>query len=235
MIVFTSDIDWAPEEVIQDMLELFEKYSVKCTLFCTHQSKVIAQCDSSLFEIAIHPNFNGLVNGQGGNVETILDDLLNIFPTAKGVRSHSLTQSSLILQKFFEKKMLYESNTFLPYQKNIIVSKLWNGLIRIPYNWGDDAHWAYNKSFDSLGLDINSKDLKVLDFHPIHVYLNTDAQNTYDQARQYYQDASKLKLIRNTKALGVRDLLQATLKHIHENNIETYKMMDLCMPLNDKK
>jgi hypothetical protein len=41
MHLFTSDIDWAPEEVIEDTIGLFNKYGVKCTFFCTHPSAVI--------------------------------------------------------------------------------------------------------------------------------------------------------------------------------------------------
>ena len=48
MLAFTSDIDWAPEEVIADMLQLFEMHNVKCTLFCTHKSKVIEECNRNL-------------------------------------------------------------------------------------------------------------------------------------------------------------------------------------------
>lgn len=45
MIAFTSDIDWAPEEVILDTIGLFEEYDVKCTFFSTHHSRVLAKAD----------------------------------------------------------------------------------------------------------------------------------------------------------------------------------------------
>jgi hypothetical protein len=61
MIIFTCDIDWAPEEVIEDTLSLFEENDVKCTLFETHSSSVINSCSQTLFEIAIHPNFNSAI------------------------------------------------------------------------------------------------------------------------------------------------------------------------------
>ena len=51
-IILTSDIDWAPEEVIQDFLDLLQSFKAKCTLFCTHQSQVISNSDSKLFEKA---------------------------------------------------------------------------------------------------------------------------------------------------------------------------------------
>ena len=47
MNLFTSDIDWAPEAVIEDTIELFNKYGVKCTFFCTHKSAVIDSIKNS--------------------------------------------------------------------------------------------------------------------------------------------------------------------------------------------
>lgn len=49
-VVLTSDIDWAPEEVIQDFLDLLQSFNAKCTLFCTHESEVISKCNSKLFK-----------------------------------------------------------------------------------------------------------------------------------------------------------------------------------------
>ena len=50
-IIFTCDIDWASEAVINDSLGLFEENNIKCTLFATHKSKVIDLCNRKLFEI----------------------------------------------------------------------------------------------------------------------------------------------------------------------------------------
>lgn len=35
MILFTSDIDWASDEVIEDTIQLFESNNIKCTFFAT--------------------------------------------------------------------------------------------------------------------------------------------------------------------------------------------------------
>tara|TARA_B110001452_G_C15238747_1_gene428916 strand:- start:1255 stop:1950 length:696 start_codon:yes stop_codon:yes gene_type:complete len=229
MIAITSDIDWAPEPVIIEMLEIFEKYNTKCTLFVTHESKAINQCNRDLFEIAIHPNFNDkLFDNSLEKPEETIDKLMGLYPEAKGVRSHSMTQSTLLLDLFSKKKLIYESNTFIPYSKNLEPIKLWNGLIRIPYNWEDDMHWLYNKSFDfDILKGYKNESMIILDFHPIHVFLNTDSQATYERAKPFYQNSDKLIGFKNKKKPGVRDFLIRTLKEIEKREISNYKLIEL--------
>src|SRR5688500_9104547 len=109
MYYVTSDIDWAPEEVIDDFFTLLEQYKVKCTVFATHESSVIKNSNRNLFEIGIHPNYNNCLNG-GSTItrQNVLEDILNIYPEAIGVRSHSLVQSSNLLQDFFDFGLVYD-------------------------------------------------------------------------------------------------------------------------------
>jgi hypothetical protein len=229
MIAFTMDIDWAPEEVIEDALSLFKKNNIKCTLFSTHQSDVIQSSDLSLFEIAIHPNFNPLFSCESKRkAEEILDELLTLYPDAKGVRSHSMTQSTPLLKLFKEKGLIYDSNQFLPYDYSMKPYLSWDGLIRIPYSWEDDVHFLYKKSFDYEIFDTYHPDnLYVLDFHPIHVYLNTDSEKTYLTAKPYYHDFKKLSSKVNYTEIGTRDFLKNTFEFINKSGMETYNLFEL--------
>lgn len=230
MIVFTSDIDWAPEEVIADTLNLFEVYGVKCTFFSTHHSLELAKSNKKLFETGIHPNFNPILSGSSDKrPEDILDELLDIHPEAQGIRSHSMMQSTNLLQLFADKKLLYDANHFLPYQPDIKPFKLWTGMVRIPYNWEDDVHWAYGYSFDECGMDINSDKLVIFDFHPIHIFLNTENKYRYNEAKKFYSDPKKLINYRNKDVIGTRDLLISLLTYCKQNRIETHKMIDVAI------
>lgn len=226
-IVFTSDIDWANELVISDTLNLFSNYKIKCTLFATHKSKEINQCDRNLFEIGIHPNFNkNVISGNGRPAQEILNDLIKIYPEAIGVRSHSITTSSLLLETFKKNGIKYESNQFLPYSKRIRPYKCWNDMTIMPYNFEDDVHYLYGKSFDiSLFEEFKSSEFLIMDFHPIHIYLNTDTNETYQNAREFFQ-TNKLSVYKNTKFFGVRDLLIRTFEEIKSSNLKTYNLKD---------
>lgn len=206
MNLFTLDIDWAPEPVIEDTLALFEQFGVKCTLFATHLSPAIIGCNRDLFEVALHPNFNPLLAGTRGEADRIIEELCEMYPEAVGIRSHSTMQSAPLLELFGAKGMLYEANLFLPYWKEIHPYRLWNGLLRIPYNWEDDVHFLYGKSFSDVGLDSGST-MNVLDFHPVHVFLNTDTKDHYDRARPHTGDTDELLQMRNTSGPGARTLL----------------------------
>jgi len=228
LIAFTVDIDWAPERVIADTIELFEKYGVKCTCFSTHHSLELSKCNKKLFEIAIHPNFNPLLSGRNEKtVDDILDDILHEHPEAKGVRSHSMMQSSGLLQKFAKKNLVYDANHFLPYHSNIKPFKLWTGMIRIPYNWEDDVHWSYGYTFDECNLDMNMDGLIVFDFHPIHIYLNTENKYRYNEAKKYFSDPVKLLEYRNNEIKGTRDLLISLLEYCRQNKIDTKTQLEI--------
>lgn len=222
MIAFTCDIDWAPEEVIADTISLFEKYNVKCTFFSTHHSEELSKCNKKLFETAIHPNFNLLLTGSSPKTfDDILDEILDIHPEARGVRSHSMMQSSVILKKFADKNLIYDANHFLPYCKNVKPFKLWTGMVRIPYNWEDDVHWTYGYDFDRSRIDLMDEGLNIFDFHPIHIFINTENKYRYLEAKKFNHDAQKLLEYRNTEIKGTRDLLISLLEHCKDNKILT--------------
>ena len=229
MIAFSMDIDWAPELVIQDSLNLFEKYNVKCTLVNTHDSNVIHKSNRDLFEIGIHPNFNSLLDGNSNtNAENIIKELLNIYPEAKGIRSHSLTQSTRLLSLFKSIGMEYDCNQFFPYNWNIYPYKTFTGLTIIPFNWEDDIHFSYKKSFNVDFNEIfNPEKNYIFNFHPIHIYLNSDSELTYLNAKKYYHNPIELKKRKNTSSPGTKDFLISLLEFVRLHNLETKKMIEI--------
>jgi len=231
MNLFSIDVDWADDKVIEFSLNLFSKYGISCTVFATHASPVLKSIkNDTLFEIAIHPNFNdGLINGKGKDAKTIICDLLEIYPEARGVRSHGMTQSTPLLNVFKDCGIIYEANHFLPYSDSICPFKLWNGLIRVPYNWEDDIHFLYRKTFLDSEINLNNK-FNLFDFHPIHVFLNTDIEKTYLDAKVFTRDYNNLKKFENKNKIGARDLLLKLF-----NDIEIGRTTTVIEFLNDNK
>lgn len=56
-----------------------------------------------------------------------------------------------------------------------------------------------------LGEDFEAP--RVFNFHPIHVFLNSDNLDRYEEARSYLKDYEKLKLCCNKDKFGIRDFL----------------------------
>jgi len=211
-LFLTFDIDWANDKVIEYCLDIIEKANIKSTWFVTHECKILDRLrENPNIELGIHPNFNFLLNGDiknGRNSEEIIDNILKIVPTAKSIRSHAMTQSSNLLQLFYTKGLIFDCIHFIPSQSNIELSpwKLWNNLIKIPYFWEDDLHCIY-KEKPNINLLKDKKGLKVFDFHPIHVFLNTEKLSRYNKIKLNQQDFEFISKSINNKFWGSKDIL----------------------------
>ena len=215
-IYLTLDVDWAHDKILTETIDLLEEYEVKATWFITHQTSIIEKLRSNpLFELGIHPNFNFLLDGDdrnGKNSREVVERLLEIVPEAKSVRSHSLTQNSYLMNLFCEFGLTHESNYLIPYQSRVELRgwKLWNGLFRVPIFWEDDVELMFGLK-NNIDMVTNLKGLKVFNFHPIHIFLNSENIDRYQRAKQYVQKPDELINLKNMN-LGVRNIFIDLLK-----------------------
>ena len=208
----TFDIDWAHDEVLRDTIDLVEQAGVKATWFVTHNTPLISRLrDNRNFELGIHPNFNGLLDGSEMNIkcaEHIVSSLKDLVPEAVAVRSHSLVHSERLCDIFLKHSLVKICNQFIPKESVQIIEpwKIWDGLEVIPHCWQDNvAMRLYGKMPNQEWCpDTN---LQVLDFHPIHVYLNTDKLTRYEGARSYFHNPRKLLKFKSKSSRGTRNLL----------------------------
>ncbi len=205
----TIDMDWAADKIIIDTIKLIENVNVSVTWFVTHKTPVLERMrDNNKFELGIHPNFNFLLNGgskANEDCEQVIDDILEVVPEANSIRCHSMTQSSVLQDLFISKELKYDCNHFIPEQANIKLKpwRLWNDLIKVPYFWEDDISCIYKNNAPIEDLVIRSG-LKVFDFHPIHIFLNTENLKRYDQTRSIHQKPEEL-IKHRFSGFGVRD------------------------------
>lgn len=197
----TFDIDWATDEVLNYTIDALEKYDVPATFFVTHDTPLLKRLrENPKFELGIHPNFNALLNGsfeKGRNVREVILRLMDVVPEAKSVRSHSMTQSSNILESFKEAGLTHDCNHFISVVSEIELKPwlLWNGLIRCPYFWEDDVHYTEKDNYSVEQL-LQRKGLRIFDFHPIHVFLNTEDAQRYENTRAYHRNFHELNNFR---------------------------------------
>jgi hypothetical protein len=215
-VFLTLDVDWAHDDVIAEVLDLLEPAQVRATWFITHDSPILERLRSNpLFELGIHPNFNFLLEGDPRNGRTaseVVDRLLAIVPEAKSVRSHAMTQSTGLMHLFASKGLTHEANHFIPEQLETPLKPWhWLSMIKVPYFWEDDVYClsAANSVFGSL---VHRPGLRVFDFHPIHVFLNTDDLARYEKARPYFGNPTALRSLRNPAEQGSRALLTQLLE-----------------------
>jgi len=192
----TFDIDWAHDEVIFDVYSLVSKFEIDTTWMVTHETETLKDLSKSgKCELGIHPNFNFLLEGDfrlGKSAREVVGQMMNLLPNAKVARSHSVCQSSRISQIFSLEGIKFESNDYIPAnQVNFIQPwTLENGLVKVPYFFSDELA-CVRPTPNNVSL-ISRKDLKVFDFHPIHVFLNTESIDRYERTRPVHQNPKEL-------------------------------------------
>jgi hypothetical protein len=219
-VVLTLDIDWAIDEVLADCIDLVEGACVPATWFVTHDTPLLERLrNNKNFELGIHPNFNPLLEGKGSCAEYVIDSILEIVPEAVSIRSHSLTQSSRLLDLFRSKGLRYDCNYFIPEQAGIVLKpwRLHNGMIRVPHFWEDDIACIHQN-----GAPVNEliwrHGLKVFDFHPIHIFLNSADLSQYERTKNSNVKPSELLNYR-FQGIGTRSHLLALLSEIKKMRV----------------
>lgn len=188
-IYITLDIDWASDEILSFVLDYFIHNNIKATFFATHQTELLNLIKErkDLFSLGIHPNF--LENSTHGNsIDEVLDYVLKIVPEAKVSRSHSVVQSGRVFSALYNKNIKVDSSIMLPYYNNVTSFKQYVGkdeyIIRAPFIWADDYELCKSKDkFDEyIFEDITG--LKIIMFHPIHLFLNSESLEDYNLYRK---------------------------------------------------
>lgn len=187
--ILSIDVDWAPDWMIEYVANVLINKQVKATWFVTHTSPAISMIQNrhDLFEIGIHPNcLSG--STQGNNEDEVLRYLKKIVPDAISMRTHSLYQSSpFLLRAGKDYGILIDVSLFLPRSPNLVQHCLkWHGmkLWRIPYFWEDDSEMFEDDpiwTFSDPRLHV--KGLKVFDFHPVNIVLNSCTFNIYQRLK----------------------------------------------------
>ena len=205
MISVTLDIDWAIDEVITYCLDLLDAANVKATFFATHTSPIIDSIESLGHEVGIHPNFLPNFNGKGIPYQRVIDEMIELFPNARGVRFHSLATSAPVLDYCFKKGILYDSSVYLPFQTPPYIDDI--GTKRISFIKSDLQSVIDQKGFEYSARHYNPTLPYIYVFHPIHIFLNTYSTDHYNEAKKYYKDIQNLSKFRNKKHPGAEDLL----------------------------
>jgi len=213
--VLSFDLDWAIDQILEDTLTLIQKAEVKATMFVTHQTPLINKMrESPYISMGLHPNFNPLFRGQlsSSSPDSIMSDLKEIVPEAKVLRSHSMSHSGLWLNAYKELGITHLSQYYMGGVKSIQPVRHINGLVEVPVYFADDGYlfvedhkeWG-NPSVKEI-TSISAKSVKVFNFHPIHIALNSSSYAIYESTKSSHREWDSIAGIRSS-SFGVRDLL----------------------------
>ncbi len=190
--MITIDIDWAPDAVVDAVAAVLIEHRVRATWFVTHAGASVERLreHDDLFELGSHPNFTA-GSTHGVEPREVLRHCAELVPGARVMRTHGLHQSSgLLTLAQREIGVEIDASLFLPHTAGLAPIDLWTDagrLIRVPYLWEDDAEMFRPAPIWRLEPLLALGDgLRVLDFHPIHVFLNSSSLAPYRALKARY-------------------------------------------------
>lgn len=225
-IMLSLDIDWAPDEVIEYSLSILESYGITATLFMTH----LIDIDTRDHEIAIHPNFTTL------ELDKHIADRMQDYPDSQGVRSHSFFFTERLRPVYKNYGFMYQSNVMMYMQENIQPYFMAPGMVEVPLCWMDNFYIVMESDKADFVLPpgyLERPGLKLFNFHPVHVYLNTCSLEDYEKAKQFYHRSEELVKYRNTARRGVGDMFVDLLKYISEKGLPSRPIREIAREYKD--
>lgn len=228
----TFDMDWANDGVLDYFYKMICELQIDITLFVTHQTKWLDKFrEDEHIELGIHPNFNFLLEGEANsrNKNAVIEEINVIVPEASAVRSHSLVKSTALTYEFAKAGMKYELNYYIPPQNGLRVMPWeFQNILQVPFMFEDDLYLMERKK---RCIDFYLSDyydmVKVFNFHPIHLYLNSENLERYQNAKVFYHDFEKLKAFRNTESEGIENFFRQLIMRGRENNFQFKKISDI--------
>ncbi|MCX6266805.1 MAG: hypothetical protein NTW16_05535 [Bacteroidetes bacterium] len=233
---FTSDIDWASEDVISEYFNSVNELNLNPTLFVTHHSEIIER-NFQLGNIirGIHPNF--LPNSShGSNWSDIIENCVQFAPESYGFRCHrafEVTDTSHLLKNVYNYKYVSHQITIL--QTRIRPILVESGLINFPVFFEDGTH-LYNKlDFNLLNYVelFKTPGIKIISFHPMNFVFNSPTiqymRRIKDSlSREEYSNISKTTIDKlKNRENGIKDLVIEIINFCTKNNLRLYNMNEL--------
>ena len=187
--VITIDLDWAPDYMIEPMAEALVERGVRATWLITHASPAVdaLRARPDLFELGIHPNFQK-GSSHGATPEEVIEHCIGLVPSARCVRSHGLMQSTHLLHELGRREGLcVDLSLYLHHYRNAVPCGFaYRGatLLRLPHVWEDDMEMECSDADWRLDPILRLDGLKILDFHPVHVFLNCPTGEAYEACKR---------------------------------------------------
>lgn len=234
---FTSDIDWASEDVMKEFFNIVNAFEIKPTLFVTHHSEVIkSNFESGKIERCIHPNFLS-DSSQGNSFKEIIETCIKFAPESYGFRSHRLfdvDDTSHLLKKVYNYKYVSNLGTLMQTYIRPILHE--SGLIHFPIFFQDGTHLYNNLDLDFkkyINL-FTTPGIKTISFHPMNFIFNSPTMPFMRQikdslSREEYNNISTatIEKLRNKKNAGIGQTTIDIIEFVKANNYPIFSLNEL--------
>ncbi len=187
VFVLTGDQDWCPDWALDETFAVVRSYDLPYHLFMTNRSDSIesARAAGTRVSLGIHPNF--LAGSSHGDAPAeVIDHCARIVPTATTFRCHAFHEDIRILLGLAERGFTTDSNLLGFLQPGLTPLIHGAGQLRLPVFLED--HTFFSRAGPDLDLRlalvlVMTPGLKIFNFHPAHVAINTPSLEFYDSHR----------------------------------------------------
>jgi len=209
-IFLSFDIDWVPDFMLSFTADLVSH--LDASFMHTHSSPVCKQVAEN-FPSGIHPNLQKN-SDQGNGIDESIKFLRELGVDFETCRFHVLKHGYPDLIKLSEHGTKLDSSTILFNGKNILPTYHHDlDMVLAPYFWEDGIHLRGKELKGEAGIiDWSTPGLKIFDFHPLDIYLNTnsmDLRNSFKASVTKLQDTEEdfCEKFINRDLTGTRDIL----------------------------
>lgn len=227
-VILTADVDWAPDFVVEKIIDIIAQYGHKITIFATHDSEVLRQVPDFV-QVGLHPDFTMRHNKLP--FDELMARMKEWYPDALGMRSHCDFFGNNIANLAVANGLIYDVSVFewnMPLCQGYID---YNRMARFPYFWEDGIHLDMNFPLTWENVKLATPGLKVMNVHPILIYLNCETDDDRRRVVRNYTDLTQVKrsdidpFVRRER--GIRDLWVELLENLKTNNVRTHLLSDV--------
>ena len=233
-IYLTFDMDWACDELMNFLYNLLEENGLSATVNITNDFAFMEKYKKNeRIDLGIHPNFNRLIDGiAGGGVndkKSLMEQCKRVVPNAVVVRSHALFSSTPVTKIFYDYGIRYELNCYLePCKGMCIYPWFLHGVLQIPFFYEDDIYlMGRSRNKPAFYLDHTIKMYRVFNFHPIHLFLNSESLERYERIKENYHNFSVLKENVNHDSYGILDFFRELVETVKVQGYQFGKITEI--------
>jgi hypothetical protein len=190
MISLSFDLDWAPAWATEWIARTMADRGLTGTFFVTHRCASLPRLIELGMELGVHPNYlPGSSHGVTQN--EVLDYVQTLVPGAIGVRAHALVRSTPLWIEYAKRGFVYEASDLMDGIAGLRPLPAWNGLVRLPIYWEDDVHLMHGLPLEREAMGLAAAGMKVLNFHPILLALNSSSLAGYQGLKRFLAEQSE--------------------------------------------
>lgn len=208
IVCLCYEADWVLPEIADHCLHILEEAGVAHTYFSTEDQRV--RC-SAIRDVALLPDM-GVADPVGHVIS-----MARLYHCARGIRPFGLDWGPGLPAGLLAS--LEINWTSARHGQDCLPAPMLEGLPDASITW-DDSQWLEGRVAPDLErMASREPGIFMLNFRPLHVYLNTSGPGHFERAKPHLRNLEALSALRNSSEMGVHDILDSVLARLGEPGV----------------